>query len=88
MTHTTNLPRQSSQNPFGIMNRVHQVRRTDWDLRIPAVRWAYRAIRKNRSMEVTPTLTKRDETIRVEKNPHKKDLTAGIVCKDLGKGIM
>lgn len=40
----------------GIMNRVHQVRRTDWDLHIPAVQWAYREISKNRCMEMTPTL--------------------------------
>lgn len=72
----------------GIMNRVHQVRRTDWDLRVLAVRWAYRAISKNQSAEMTPKLTRRDETKRAEKNPHSIAPLVGTGRKDLGKGIM
>lgn len=69
------------------MNRVHQARRTDWDLRVPMVQWAYRAISKTWSAEMTPTLTRRDETRRAEKKPHTTAPAVGTGCEDLGKGI-
>ena len=72
----------------GIMNRVHQAKRTYWDLRIPVVRWAYRAISKNYSAEVIPTLKRRDETIRADNNPPKIAPTVGTIREDPGKGIM
>lgn len=39
-------------------------------------------------MEITPILTRRDETIRAEKNPHTTAPVVGTVRKDSGKGIM
>ena len=37
---------------------------------------------------MTPTLTRRDETIRAEKNSHTTTATVGIVGEDLGRGII
>jgi len=70
------------------MDIVYQVERIDWDLRVPVVRWAYRAISKNPSAKMTPKLMRRDETIRAEKNPHPTTPTVGTVREDPCKGIM
>ena len=68
----------------GILNRVHQERQTDWDLRVPAGRWAYRAMCKNLSTKMILKLRSRVETIILEeKNP-----TVGIVHEDRDEGIM
>lgn len=63
------------------MNEVHQAKQTDWDLRVPVVRWAYMTMSKNRSVEAIPTLMSGDETIRAEKNPH----TTALAVRNLGQ---
>lgn len=42
----------------GVMNIFHQVSRTNRDLHVSVVRWAYGTIKKNRSMQRTPTWTR------------------------------
>jgi len=55
----------------GVLNRVHQVRQTDWDLRVPAIQWAYRDMCKNLSAEMIPKLrSKVDSIVLKERNPH------------------
>jgi len=45
-------------------------------------------MRKALSVEMNPTLKRRDETIRAEKNPHTTAPIVGIVHEDPGKRIM
>jgi len=72
-----------------VLNKVHQVRRTDWDLCVPVVRWASRAMCKNPSTEMISKLKSRIETIILEKrNPHKIAVTVGTVHEDSDEGIM
>lgn len=38
------------------LNKVHNVKRTDWDLRVPKVLWAYRTACKNLIAQAPPRL--------------------------------
>lgn len=72
-----------------VLNIVHQVRRTNWDLRVLAVHWTCRAMCKNLSAEMIPKLRSRIETIFLEeRNPHAIAPTVGTVREDQDKGIM
>lgn len=71
------------------LNRVHQASQTDWDLCMPVVRWAYKAMCKNLSMEMILKLRNRVETkILEERNPHAIAPIVGTVHEYQDEGIM
>lgn len=72
-----------------VLNRVHRARPTDWDLRMPAVRWAYRSMCKNLSAEMILKSRSRVETIILEeRDPRAIAPIVGIVREDMDGGIM
>lgn len=73
----------------GVLNRIHQEKRTKWDLRMPVVQWDYMAMCKNLSVEMIPKLRGRIETIILEeRNPQAVAPTIGTVREDQDEGIM
>jgi len=67
----------------GVLSKVHQAGQTDWDLHVPAIRWAYRAMCKNLSVKMIPKLRSRVKTIILEeRNPHAIAPTVGTVRED------
>lgn len=52
------------------MNKFYQVERTDWDLRVPMVRWVYGAMHKNLSMGMILEAMRKVEAIALGRNPH------------------
>lgn len=64
------------------------MRRADWVLGVPIIRWAYRAMCKKLSMEMISKLRSKVGTIILEeRNPHAIAPTVGIVHKDQDEGI-
>ena len=61
---------------------------TDWDLRVPAIRWAYGAMHKNLSMRMILKMTSRVESIALGKNPHVITPITGTAHEDQNKEIM
>lgn len=46
----------------GSMNSVHRIRRSNGNLRVPGVRWAYKTIIKRRGVKVILSMVRRDGT--------------------------
>ena len=70
------------------MNRFYQMGQTNWDLRVPVVRWAYRAMCKNLSAEMVPKTRSKVKAISLGNNPHAITPIIATVCKDQSKEIM
>lgn len=48
--------REAFSKVCDVLNKVHQVKRTNWDLRVPMVRWAYRTLCKTLTTREVPKL--------------------------------
>lgn len=46
-----------------VLNKVHHVKHTDWDLHVPAVVWAYRAMCKTLTVQAFPKLKYETEDV-------------------------
>lgn len=68
------IHREAFDKMCDMLNKVHQVRRIQWDLRIQAVRWAYGTICKTLTMKTIPSRRNEVRTVisqeNVKMNPH------------------
>ena len=62
------IHREAFDRVCEVLNKVHQARRTDWDLHILAVRWAYKTMCKTPTAEMIPEGRNRVEAVIYEEN--------------------
>ena len=85
------IPGEAFDTVCEVLNKVHQVRHTDWNLHVPTVRWVYNSMCKTLTTKKIVRLRNRVGTVisegHIMMNPHIIETTGATVCEAQNKEV-